>query len=97
MDVIILRESSSRHDIRREIKFLVLLGKKPLENHQDLLAALEGHFPTIETERSWVGVIQQWRISVEEGSRPGRPETACGDATIAVVKTAIEEDKLAGR
>ena len=68
MDVIIiLRESFSRYDIRPEVKLLVLLGKTPLEIHQDLLAALEGHSPTIQTVWSWVREIQQGRISVEEG------------------------------
>ena len=86
MDVIIiLRESFYRHDMRTMIKFFVLLRKTPLEINQGLLAALEGHFSTIQTKRSWLREIQHGSISVEGGSRPGRCVIACGDANITLL------------
>ena len=86
MDVIIiLWESFSRYDTTTLIKLLVLWGKTPLEIHQDLLAALEGHSPTIHTVWLWVREILLGRVSVEEGSRPGRPVIACGDAHLSLL------------
>ena len=93
MDVVKLKQSFTRYDVRTVIKFLLLLEKTPIEIHNNLLSALGDNSPTITTVRRWVKEIQEGRTNVEDERRPGRPVTACGDATIGVVKSAVEEDK----
>ena len=93
MDVTNLRNSFTRYDVRTIIIFLLLLDKTLLEIHEDMLAALGDQAPTIPTVRKWVNEIRGGRTCVEDEPKPGRPVTACGDATIAAVKSAVEDDK----
>ena len=93
MDAEKLRQSFTKCDIRTVTKCLLLLDKKPLEIHNDFVCAIGDQAPKITTVRWWVKQFQKRRINIEDEQTSVRPLTACGDASIALVRSAVDEDK----
>ena len=86
-------QNFSRYDIRVIIKFSVILGKDASCIHKDLVTVLRENAPSIQTVRKWVKAVSEGRDDMEDEPRPGRPETACGDANIYKVLVSLSDDR----
>ena len=88
-----LRRSFSREEIRTVIKFQVLLGKEPPAIHQELVEALAGYAPSIQTVRHWVNFFRGGDTAVADAARSGRPVVQKTDEMVAKVKVVLDEDR----
>lgn len=93
MNVTVLQQSFSKHDLRTVIKFHVLLKRNATEIHQIMTDALGEVCPSYETIRRWVNAILQGKTDVGDECRSGRPVSASTADIVEKIEELLQEDR----
>ena len=74
--------------IRRVIKFNALLNRAAIDIHPEIVQVVdEEHSPDISTVKRWVRTFQgNWRASVEDMTRSGRPRSSTTQTVVDKVQ-----------
>lgn len=81
---------------QQEIRFVILYGfrrnLKPVDIFNECQIAYGENAPSLVTVSKWFRRFQTGHFSVEDESREGRPKSSSDDASVALVKSKIDED-----
>ena len=83
-------------DIREALRFYIqtrtILGLKPSEIHEELVAAHGPHVVSYPTVLRWYNKTKDGIMEIEDHPRPGRPVTGPTEENIQEVRSLIEQD-----
>jgi histone-lysine N-methyltransferase SETMAR len=93
MDIAVLQQSFSKHDIRAIIKFYVLQHQSATDIHKIMTSALGSHSPSYNTIREWVSAFKNGKTGTDDEHRSGRPVSVSTTENVEKVKALLEEDR----